>query len=210
MNDTIAIFITWTTYGNWMPGDLRGWRKRKGGQQLPRPLLAKWCRLQMKGEAVLLATHNRETVEEACRKHCEHRGWHLFALSARTNHVHVVVAADAAPQKVRDQLKANCTGKLRRQINPMIAERTWTRGGDCEVLDTEDDVDAAVIYTLETQDLKGCEPYALASGLMLFHRQQRGPWLASSAQCKRTATACEPHALASGLSYITDSNEARG
>jgi len=109
----------------------------------------------MKGEAVLLAIHDCQTVEEACRKHCEHRGWHLFAVSARTNHVHVVVAADAAPQKVRDQLKANCTGKLHGQVNPMIAERTWTRGGDCEVLHTEDDIYAAVISTLEAQDRKG-------------------------------------------------------
>lgn len=24
MNDTIAMFITWTTYRTWLPGDLRG------------------------------------------------------------------------------------------------------------------------------------------------------------------------------------------
>ena len=23
MNDTIAVFITWTTYGTWLPGDFR-------------------------------------------------------------------------------------------------------------------------------------------------------------------------------------------
>ena len=108
----------------------------------------------MKGEAVLLEPHDRKTIEQACRKHCEHRGWHLFAVNARTNHVHVVVAADASPQKVRDQLKANCTGGLRRQDKPLIAVRTWTRGGDCEVLDTEDDIEAAVQYVTEAQDRK--------------------------------------------------------
>jgi REP element-mobilizing transposase RayT len=154
MNDTIAIFITWTTYGTWLPGDPRGWRKRKGGQQLSRPLLTEWCRKQMKGDAVLLEPHDRNAVEHACRKHCEHRGWHLFAVSARTNHVHVVVAADASPQKVRDQLKANCTGELRRQDKPLLANRTWTKGGDCEILDTEDDIEAAIIYVTEVQDRK--------------------------------------------------------
>lgn len=129
MSDAIAIFITWTTYGTWMPGDMRGWRKRMSGNQLPRPLLAEWCRNQMKGEVVLLEKHDRETVERACREHCEHRGWHLYAVNARTNHVHVVVAAaDISPQTVRDQLKANCTGKLRRQDQPLVVERTWTRG----------------------------------------------------------------------------------
>ena len=167
MNDTIAVFITWTTYGTWMPGDARGWRKRKAGNQLPRPLLAEWCRKQMKGEAVLLESHDRETVEQTCKKHCDHRGWHLFAVSTRTNHVHVVIAADEKPQKVRDQLKANCTGALRRQEQPQIAERTWTRGGDCEILDTDDDIEAAVIYVTEAQDRKDRElgePNALASG----------------------------------------------
>jgi len=164
MNDTIVVFITWTTYGTWMPGDARGWRKRKEGHQLPRPLLAQWCREQMRGDAVLLQTHDRKTVEQACRKHCEHRGWHLFGVNARTNHVHVVVAADESPQKVRDQLKANSTTALRRQDQPLIVDRTWTKGGDCEILDTDDDIEAALQYVTEAQDRKDREPTALAAG----------------------------------------------
>ncbi|QDT08258.1 hypothetical protein [Planctomycetes bacterium K23_9] len=157
MNDTIAILITWTTYGTWMPGDARGWRKRKGGSQLPQPLLADWCRKQMKGEAVLLEPHHHDAVETACRNHCEHRGWHLYAVSARTNHVHVVIAADAKPQIVRDQLKANCTGAMRRLSTPLSVERTWTKGGDCETLETDEDIHEAVIYVTEAQDQKGRE-----------------------------------------------------
>lgn len=157
MNDAIALFITWTTYGTWMPGDARGWRKRKTGHQLPKPLLAEWCRKQMKGEAVLLAPRDRATVEQACRAHCEHRGWQLFAVNARTNHVHVVVVADESPQAVKDQLKANCTGALRHQERPLNVQRTWTKGGDCQILDSEDDIEAAVIYTLDGQDRVGRE-----------------------------------------------------
>ena len=157
MSDHITIFITWTTYGTWMPGDSRGWRKRKGGQQLPRPLLAEWCRKQMKGEAVLLKPHDRNTVEEACFQHCEHRRWHLLAVNARTNHVHVVVVADQSPQKVRDQLKANCTRALRQQSTPLVVDRTWTTGGDCEILDSDADVEASVICVTEAQDRKGLE-----------------------------------------------------
>ena len=111
----------------------------------------------MKGEAVLLEPHDRETVEGTCRKHCEHRGWHLFAVNARTNHVHVVVAADESPQKARDQLKANCTRALRTQATPLICDRTWAKGGDCEILDTDDDIHAAVEYVTEAQDRKLCE-----------------------------------------------------
>ena len=151
MNDMIAIFITWTTYGTWMPGDMRGWRKRKDGHQIPQPLLADWCRKQMTGEAVLLEPQDRSTVERACHKHCEFRNWHLYAVNARTNHVHVVVAADILPQTARNQLKANCTGALRSQTKPLCVERTWSKGGDCEILDTEEDLYAAVIYTIEAQ-----------------------------------------------------------
>lgn len=99
-------------------------------------------------------TNDRATVEAACRQHCEHRGWHLHAVNARTNHVHVVVTAAEKPQTVRDQLKANCTGALRRQAKPLNRERTWTRGGDCEILDTDEEIEAANEYTLEAQDRK--------------------------------------------------------
>ena len=153
--ETKRYFITWTTYGTWLPGDARGWRKKGRGYQLPKPLLERWSREQMKGDTVLLKPHDRVTAEDACRKHCEHRGWHLFAVSARSNHVHVVVAADAAGVKVRDQLKANCTANLRTQDQPLQAERTWTRGGDVDILDTDEDVEACVLYVTEAQDRKG-------------------------------------------------------
>ena len=111
----------------------------------------------MKGEAVLLRPADRCAVEQACREHCEHRSWHLFAVSARTNHVHVVVAASAPRETVRDQLKANCTGGLRRQAQPLNVERTWTRGGDIELLDTVDEINACVLYVSEAQDRMGAE-----------------------------------------------------
>jgi len=146
------MLITWTTYGTWLPGDARGWRRQAGGIQLPRPLLEQWCQSQMKGEAVLLEPHDRLTVEDACREHCQVRSWPLLAVNARTNHVHLVLAADVKPQKVRDQLKANCTRCLRAQSIPLHVERTWTRGGDCEILDGDVEVEAAVLYVTEGQD----------------------------------------------------------
>jgi REP element-mobilizing transposase RayT len=152
MTDTFAVLITWTTYGTWLPGDSRGWRKRVGGHQLPSPLLEAWCRKQMKGQAVLLGAKDREAVESACYEHCRHRGWSLLAVNARSNHVHIVVVTDLSPQKTRDQLKANATRSLRQQAEPLIAERTWTSGGDCEILDNDDDMYNAVRYVMEGQN----------------------------------------------------------
>ena len=154
MNDKIALLITWTTYGTWLPGDQRGWRGRNNGPQPPNSRLKQWCRHKMTGDTVLLREHDRKAVEDACREHCEHRGWYLLAVSARTNHVHVVVIADRHPQTVRDQLKANCTRRLRNQHRPLLAKRTWTRGGDCAALNKTSEIEAAMRYVLEAQDQK--------------------------------------------------------
>jgi hypothetical protein len=54
MCDVYHMLITWTTYGTWLPGNERGWRKRQAGIQISQPLLEQWCRAQMKGEAMLL------------------------------------------------------------------------------------------------------------------------------------------------------------
>ena len=149
--EMVGVFITWTTYGTWLPGDARGWRAKVGGNKLPDPGLEAECREKMKFSPVQLDTHDRATVEEACRKHCEHRNWQLHAVNARTNHVHVVVSANEKPQRVRDQLKANCTAQLRSQPRPLVSPRTWTKGGDCSVLFDDDELHDAIRYTLEAQ-----------------------------------------------------------
>ncbi len=152
MTDYAGFLITWTTYGTWLPGDARGWRKRKRGEQTPQPLLQEWCRRQMRGEAVLLGERDRAVVEQACRDHCVHRNWELFTANARSNHVHVVVFAAMEPQRVRDQLKANCTRALRIQAEPLTATKTWSKGGDCSILPDESALEDAISYVAEGQD----------------------------------------------------------
>jgi hypothetical protein len=39
MSDPLAYFITWATYGTWLPGDERGWVEYRRGWQLPDPSL---------------------------------------------------------------------------------------------------------------------------------------------------------------------------
>ncbi len=150
--EMVGVFITWTTYGTWLPGDARGWRAKQSGNQLANPVLEAECREKMKFDPVKLSPDDRVTVEQACREHCDHRNWLLHAVNARSNHIHVVVSAYLKPQTIRDQLKANCTSCLRRQTNPLICERTWTKGGDCEALFDEESLHNAIVYTLEAQD----------------------------------------------------------
>ena len=154
MNDPLTYFITWTTYGTWLPGDARGWRKKSQGTQQPQPLLEQWCRRQMNEAPVLLDDLQRQKVEAVYRQHCAIRGWVLHAISVRTNHVHVVVTADKPPKTVRDQLKANATRVLRSEPHAVVSESIWTRGGDSEIVDGEGDLERVVFYVNDAQDRK--------------------------------------------------------
>ena len=152
MNDSTNYFITWTTYGNWLPGDGRKWRKWKMGEQPPQPLLRQWCENRMNEPPVLLNSNQRIAVESVCRKHAEIRGWELHAVNARSNHVQLLVTADADGKIVRGQFKANATNILRQHPNPIANKKVWTRGGDIEIVDGDDAMDRVVLYITVAQD----------------------------------------------------------
>ena len=154
MNDRITYLITWTTYGTWLPGDARGWRKADQGPRQPQPLLEEWCRTRLAENPVLLNEAQRLRVESVCRKHAEIRGWELHAVSVRSNHVHLVVTADKPAKIVRDQFKANATRVLREPPDAVTNESIWTKGGDCEVVDGEESLHRVLEYVTEAQDRK--------------------------------------------------------
>lgn len=160
--DPLAYFITWTCYGNFLPGNQRGWTKWHKGDQVPQPLLEDWCRDQMSESLVLLDASQREIVNAVVTQQCEIRGWSLHAVNCRTNHCHVVVtAADYNGEIVRDQfkswakrwLKENQRQKLGPNQRPR--EHWWPRKGSVRQLLNEESIEAAVIYTLEAQDAGG-------------------------------------------------------
>jgi REP element-mobilizing transposase RayT len=152
MNDPIAYFITWTTYGTWLPGGSRGWRKQRRGNQPPQPRLEAWCRERMSESVVILNEMQRGKVEAVCREHATIRGWVLHAVNARSNHVHLAVAADREPKIVRDQFKANATRVLHQEPEAIRKEKIWTRGGDCEIIDGEAELESVVEYITAAQD----------------------------------------------------------
>ncbi len=53
-----------------------------------------------------LGDDSRAIVLQALAEVCRHRGWNLLASQVRSTHVHFVVAADAAPEKVMNDVKA--------------------------------------------------------------------------------------------------------
>ena len=116
MADPIAYFITWTCYGTWLPGDERGWVDAKQpGILSADPARRSKSQILMTEDPCVLSQHQRQVVEQTIAKHCEIRSWELRALNVRTNHVHVVVSANATAETVMEQLKAWCTRKLKEQ-----------------------------------------------------------------------------------------------
>lgn len=105
-DEPIAYFLTWSTYGTWLPGDARGWVEYRHGFQLPDPILELECAARMTEDACRLAPHQRERIHKQVAETCEHKQWLLHAVNCRTNHLHVVLSSPAHPKIIREQLKA--------------------------------------------------------------------------------------------------------
>src|SRR5580704_15849931 len=107
MNDPLAYFITWTTYGSWLSGDERGWVDKPGHFMEPNPRIETVARGLMTETELTLDREQRDLVEKTVADHCRLRKWHLHRVSCRTQHVHVVVTSpDRDPNDVMEQFKA--------------------------------------------------------------------------------------------------------
>jgi hypothetical protein len=159
VGNVLAYFLTWTIYGTWLSGDERGWiKKRTAGIQPPNWRLQDEMRDRMVEETTTLSDVQRRIVEETIAAHCAIREWQSHAVNARTNHVHVVVAADRDPDDVMNQLKAWCSRKLsdhaslKERVAVKAGRRHWfTEGGDKELIYDEDHLRSAIRYVLEGQ-----------------------------------------------------------
>lgn len=153
-DDPLAYFLTWTTYGSWLPGDDRGWWHKSDGERYEsNEWLHEISALQMVEGTFLLSDSDRAVVKSTVGRHCEIRCWRLHALSARSNHVHVVVTTPGyPPETVRDQLKAWCT----RNLKPChkSRKRFWTEGASCRSINHEQDLEKAIVYVNEAQGRK--------------------------------------------------------
>ncbi len=165
MPEALAYYLTWSTYGTWLPGDERGWSKRGSGWQPPDPIRKLEAESLMTEDACRLDAEQREIVERQVAETCGVRGWTLHAVNCRSNHVHVVVTAQAPPKVVRNQLKAWCTRRLkeldmkrRRQRGAegdtsTIRENWWTERGSQRFINDEESLNAVIVYVRDGQDM---------------------------------------------------------
>src|SRR5208282_4638236 len=91
----------------------------------------------------------RNVVLDAIRKVCLHRPWTLLAAHVRTNHIHVVVEADAKPEKVMNAFKSYASRRLNEVSAEGAGRKRWARHGSTRWLMNRDDVAAAIRYVVD-------------------------------------------------------------
>src|SRR5439155_24251934 len=153
-------FLTWTTYGTWLPGDKRGFvsNVRDGpGPEVRHnvpgtpcdaddPRAAARARANLVGEPVWLTAEQARVVADQFAVTARFRDWQLLAGAVMANHVHLVVGVpgDPDPEKLLGDFKAWGT----RRLNQGWGRRDhwWTESGSRRRKKTAAALRAAIEY----------------------------------------------------------------
>ena len=151
MRLSLGYHVTFHPYGTWLPGDRRGWTARPGGSVLrdAYPPLEAYARERLLGPAVFFDDLQRAVITSTITAVCAHRVWLLHALVVHTDHIHVVVTADVAPEWVMNTLKSWSTRRLREAGAVGALAKIWARHGSTRYLDDERRLVAAIEYVVQ-------------------------------------------------------------
>jgi REP element-mobilizing transposase RayT len=143
MMDFEALFLTWTTYGTWLPGDERGHVSntlhREGGfdskQNRPGTAYAagdqytqERARQLQKWDSVWLPASQALVVAQSLAAVSVARNWMILRASVMANHVHaLVIRCPLDGAAVRRILKGNSQAALSDAAGR--SHRWWTAGG---------------------------------------------------------------------------------
>jgi REP element-mobilizing transposase RayT len=152
----LAYLITFSCYGTWLHGDEGGSvdRRHNIARTPPAPAhprLRQAERDRMQQAPYEMDNQRQGIVLSAIREACLYRGWALATAHVRTKHVHLVVHALEAPEKVMGDLKAHASRKLNEADLDGANRKRWTRHGSTRYLWKPDDVEAAIIYVISEQ-----------------------------------------------------------
>ena len=152
----LAYFITFTTYGTWLPGSAKGSVDGEHNVYATPYMAADADRERQAREAMTQALYVMSAPEReiACKAMVElarERGWDLWAVHVRSNHAHVVVSAEREPGRLMSDLKGRASRDLSLAGFDDVQRRRWTRHGSTRHLFREEEVEAAIRYTLDEQ-----------------------------------------------------------
>jgi REP element-mobilizing transposase RayT len=161
-------FLTWTTYGTWLPGDARGCVTRVWGQPAgPRvehdepgtpydadmPGLRNAARNRLKCPPIWLKLDQATAVMTQFLETAAYRGWTILGASVMSNHAHIVVAVpdDPDPQDILGDFKSYASRTLNRRWGKPASETWWTQSGSKRPLKDEGTVMQKVEYVVFKQ-----------------------------------------------------------
>ena len=155
-------FLTWTTYGTWLPGDERGFvgiAPDESGNLVnhnqfgtpaapPNLLLRESIERNLKSPPIVLSHAQATALLEQFRETTRIRGWLLIAVGIMHTHLHVVVGVpgDPDPEKILGDLKAYGSRCLNRGWTKPPGDTWWTTGGSKRKLADERAVETVVKY----------------------------------------------------------------
>ena len=159
-------FITWTCYGDRLPGDQDGFvgNVRVDGEQVSHnvpgtpfdanmPRLESWVQGQMKGPPVTLGKPEALAMIAQYQETARIKKWSLQAASVMYNHTHIVVGmpGDPDPQLILETLKSWATRSVKKLRSIPPNGTFWTANGSKRKLPDADAVRRGVIYVVKKQ-----------------------------------------------------------
>jgi len=133
------LFITSTTYAQWLPGDKRGFVSKiytglhnQYGDDFDAdiPRLKKYVEHHLKGKPVLLNSEQAKVLFEQFQETITYRHWILHGAAIMPNHVHILLETsdDTEPQKAVGTLKSYGSRRLNAVFGRPASGTWWTDG----------------------------------------------------------------------------------
>jgi REP element-mobilizing transposase RayT len=164
----LYLLLSSTFYGNWLPGDPRGFVSRVRDQRPDDPEassrhkhnipgtpcdedlggLYRAAQRQMRGPPIRINLDQATALLGQFQETAAYRGWELLAVAIMANHVHLVVGVNAGPTptKVLGDFKAYGSRALNARWGKPVSETWWTYDGSKRKLADEQAVIQAVGY----------------------------------------------------------------
>ncbi len=156
---SMTYLITFACYGCHLHGDSTGSVDRDhcipGSRRLessPTRIAGELSR--MRQPAYRMDERRRQAVLAALVHRCSDMDWALLAAHVRTNHVHVVISAEATPERLMNDLKSFASRRLNQLGFDQPYRKRWARHGSSHWLWKQEAVLAAIHYVTEKQGEK--------------------------------------------------------
>jgi REP element-mobilizing transposase RayT len=151
----MTYLITFGCYGSRVPGEAGAVNHDYhlvGGPNFPEcATVSATARAGMNQEPYALDSCRRQVVLAAILEVCQYRGWAALAVQVRSNHLHVVVDANASPELAMNTFKSYASRSLNAQhVDPPDRKR-WARHESTRYLWTREEIENAIRYVLAKQ-----------------------------------------------------------